>query len=566
MKQLIVLLTSLMLLAGCERFNKTTHLEKIQQAGVLRVGTLFGPVTFNYQGDQAAGFDYELAKQFAEYLGVELDMAPAYSLNELFPELDSGNLDFVASGLTLTKARAEKYRSAPPYYQATQTLVYRKGDFRPRSLDKVNNKILVVKDSNHEELLKSLKAQYPNLTWETTVDDDHEELLRKVADKEVSFAIVNNTTLARNQRYYPILAEALKLDNEQPVAWLLRKNRDDSLYSALIEFLGQKHKDGTIAKLDEKYFGHVQKFDFVDTRSFLKSAEKRLPKYQGYFEKYASEDWDWLLLASISYQESHWKPDARSPTGVRGMMMLTQPTAKSVGVKNRLDPEQSIQGGAKYLVKLMKRIPDSINDGEKKWFALASYNLGFGHVMDARRLTRLRGGDPDHWADVKETLPLLQRSKWYKKTRYGYARGGEAKHYVNNIRQYQESLTWLVSKQKEKEDLAQLARLSKENSQPNSPAENPGTEETARKTEVIPPSQAVAKAEVKPAKKSEPVAKIQAKPAKKPEPVTEAAAHGDTDTKSDQSNTRVQGEEMQGENPEENAAGQGQHYDLIRNG
>ncbi len=122
------------------------------------------------------------------------------------------------------------------------------------------------------------------------------------------------------------------------------------------------------------------------------------------------------------------------------MMMLTLPTARSVDVTNRLNPEQSVRGGVEYLRRMMERIPDSIPDHEKIWFALASYNVGYGHMMDARRLTKLQGGSPDAWADVKDRLPQLRQKKYFTQTRYGYARGDEALSYVENIRRYYQSI------------------------------------------------------------------------------------------------------------------------------
>ncbi|GAL36142.1 transglycosylase Slt family [Vibrio maritimus] len=187
-------------------------------------------------------------------------------------------------------------------------------------------------------------------------------------------------------------------------------------------------------------------FDYVDTRAFIRALDNKLPKWSPLFKKY-SKEFDWRLIAALAYQESHWNPIAKSPTGVRGMMMLTLPTAKSVNVTNRLDPEQSVRGGVEYLRRIVDRVPDSITEHEKIWFALASYNVGFGHMMDARRLTKRQGGDPDAWADVKDRLPLLRQKKFYSQTRYGYARGDEARNYVENIRRYYQSIIGHVDKQ-----------------------------------------------------------------------------------------------------------------------
>ena len=199
----------------------------------------------------------------------------------------------------------------------------------------------------------------------------------------------------------------------------------------------------------------------MDTRLFIKAIEEVLPKYKSWFEEY-SGDLDWRLIAAQSYQESHWNPRAKSPTGVRGIMMLTQPTAKQMGVKSRLDAESNIRGGAKYINLLMQRIPKRINESERPWFALAAYNIGWGHVQDARRLTEKFGGDPDKWVDVKQHLPKLRQKKYYKTTRYGFARGDEAVTYVSNIRRYYDTLNWIEDQAIQKELIEKNIEQQKE--------------------------------------------------------------------------------------------------------
>ena len=191
-------------------------------------------------------------------------------------------------------------------------------------------------------------------------------------------------------------------------------------------------------------FDYVKKFDYVGTKHFLDATDKKLNQYLDYFKDAGlNHNLDWRLLAALSYQESHWNPRAKSPTGVRGMMMLTLPTAKQMKVTNRLSAEQSIVGGAKYLKKILARVPDTINNPDRTWFALAAYNVGWGHVQDARKITELEGDNPNKWVDVKKRLPLLRQKKYYKFTRYGYARGDEAVAYVTNIRRYYETLSYL---------------------------------------------------------------------------------------------------------------------------
>jgi len=436
----VILIVSLLI--ACKPVEYVSDLESIQLRQSLVMGTINSSLTYSYDGEKYSGLDYEFGKKFATYLKLDFTVKEFDNLDDLFLALDNNKIDFAGAGLTLTPNRAEKYRSSPPYYHLTQTLVYRKGTFRPKTLAEVNAPIYVLKNSSHQETIQALQIELPTLEVIVLDNEDQESLLQKIAEKEIKFAIVDSTTLAQTQRYYPLLAEAFSIKEKQPVAWLLRKVKDDSLYSAMIEFVGKQYNSGMITKIEEKYFGHINEFDYVDTRAFLERINNRLPKYEALFKKYSTDELPWLLLASISYQESHWNPNARSPTGVRGMMMLTLDTAKFVGIKNRRNAEQSIQGGAKYLSQLIKRLPESIPKDEKIWFALASYNIGLGHLLDVRRLTKMQGGNPDSWAEVKENLPLLHQRKWYTKTRYGYARGREAKHYVDNIRQYLKTITW----------------------------------------------------------------------------------------------------------------------------
>ncbi|WP_037027778.1 membrane-bound lytic murein transglycosylase MltF [Psychromonas aquimarina] len=453
---------ALLLVSACNPFSHTSSLERIQMRGDIIMGTINSSLTYSYDGSVYSGFDYELGKQFASYLNVNFRIKEYNTLKELFDALDNNKIDFVGSGLTLTPKRSQKYRSSPPYYHVSQKVVYHKGTYRPRKIMDVNAPISVLKDSSHEETLDSIIGEVPELDIQILENEDQETLLRKVADKEITFAIVDSSTLAQKQRYYPVLAEAFTISDKLPVAWLIKRDQDDSVYSAIIEFIGGKYQDQSIAKLEEKYFGHVQHFDFVDTRTFLKRINKKLPKYENLFKNNATPEVNWLLLAAVSYQESHWNPNAKSPTGVRGMMMLTLDTADYVGIENRLDPEQSIKGGAKYLSQLIKRLPDSIPDDEKVWFALASYNIGYGHLMDARRITAMKKQNPDAWSDVKDNLPLLHQKQWYKKTRYGYARGQEAQTYVNNIRQYLKTLTWSAAEKEKAEAAAKAIQDAKD--------------------------------------------------------------------------------------------------------
>lgn len=441
----------LLLLAGCDdNAPLATQAEHIIERGTLRVGTLYHPLHYYLEHEQPAGLEYELAQQFADSLDLTLEMIPVYNLDALFTLLDKGEVDLLAAGLTHTPQRRQAYRFGPSYYKVTNALVYRNGQPQPKDVSQLTGTLQVVAGSSQAEQVQTLQSQLPELVWEAQRDTDAEELLRLVAEKQADYTLVPDVLLARTQRFYPDIKAAFKLGERQPVAWALNNSDDDSLLAALLDFFAEQHDSDNLARLHEKYFGHIQHFDYVDTHVFLRRIHDILPRYQPIFERYAAE-LDWRLLAAISYQESHWDPLAESYTGVRGMMMLTEDTAQQVGIKDRLDAEQSIKGGAKYLTSLMSRLPESIPDSERVWFALAAYNIGLGHVLDVRRLTKWRQQNPDSWADVKENLPLLHQPSWYKRTRYGYARGREALQFVNNIRQYYHSLQWQTNSLPEQE-------------------------------------------------------------------------------------------------------------------
>ena len=180
-------------------------------------------------------------------------------------------------------------------------------------------------------------------------------------------------------------------------------------------------------------------FDYADASIYLNAVKNILPKYRALFEKHKGE-LEWPMLAAIAYQESRWDPHATSSTGVRGMMMLTRDTADRMRVIDRTSAEQSIRGGAEYLNMLIRQIPETVPSEDRIWYGLAAYNMGLGHLLDVRRLTKQLGGDPDNWLDVKKNLPLLAEKRHYANLKYGYARGFEAFSYVENIRKYHSSL------------------------------------------------------------------------------------------------------------------------------
>jgi membrane-bound lytic murein transglycosylase F len=291
--------------------------------------------------------------------------------------------------------------------------------------------------------LAELKTLLPKLEYEESDAVEAVDLLRMVDEGQLALTVVDSNELAINQVYFPQIRVAFDLGDASTLNWAVAAGEDRSLLDRIDAFLKRVEKEGFLQRLSERYYGHLEVLGFVGANTFAKHLQQRLPRYEQQFRLAADEyRIDWRLLAAIGYQESHWKPNAVSKTGVRGLMMLTQNTAKAMGVSNRLDPTQSIQGAAKYFAHVYHGLPDSIVEPDRTWFALAAYNVGGGHLEDARKLTQGAGLDPNKWLDVKKILPRLAQKKWYTKTRYGYARGGEPVHYVANIRRYYDILTW----------------------------------------------------------------------------------------------------------------------------
>ena len=431
-------------LVSCDK--PKTLLEQIQHDGVLLVATRNSPTTYFEGPDGATGFEYDLVSQFAKELNVKVKIITPSNLADILSLVSQDQVHFAAAGLTVTEARKDWVRFGPPYQTITQQLVYRMGtgNRKPRKInDLVGKHIEVVADSSHVEQLEELQASQPKLEWVENPELDSDELLNLVWEQVIDYSIADSNEVKLNKRFYPELNAAFDISKPQELAWAFPIGDDDSLYKAASAFINKMKSSGELSILLDRYYGHIERFNFAGTRTYIRHIHKRLPKYMDFFEKAAEKNQlDWRLLAAIGYQESHWDPDARSPTGVRGIMMLTMPTAEYLGIENRTDPEQSIQGGAIYIKKLIARIPKQIEEPDRTWFALAAYNVGLGHLEDARIITQKRGGNPNAWRDVKENLPLLSRRKWYKQTKHGYARGREPVRYVEYIRSYYDLLVW----------------------------------------------------------------------------------------------------------------------------
>ncbi|MFO8155045.1 MAG: membrane-bound lytic murein transglycosylase MltF [Pseudomonadota bacterium] len=431
-------------LTGCGGEAEPDALERIQAEGELVVATRNASTTY-YEGPLGpVGPEYSMARRFADRLGVDLRLEIHSSPDRILDAINNDEVHLAAAALTATERRRDRVDFAPPY-QYTATLVVHamgNGTHPETTADLTDGTIGVVAGSSHVETLNDLKAnQHPELQWEERRDVEVEDMLVAVRDGEIDYTLVDANEFQLARRFFPNLRATLDLTGPQPLAWALPQDSDGSLATAVNEFFEDLKTNGILAQILDHHYTHLQEFDYVGTRAFMRHMEERLPRYEEHFIRGGrSNDLDWRLLAAIGYQESHWNAGAISPTGVRGIMMLTQPTAQFVGISRRTDPVQSIRGGSAYLRNLKDRLPESIENPDRTWMALAAYNIGLGHLRDARELTEQQGGNPDLWVDVRDVLPLLRQRAWHSQTRHGYARGDEAVNYVKNIRTYYDIL------------------------------------------------------------------------------------------------------------------------------
>jgi membrane-bound lytic murein transglycosylase F len=439
-------------------------LNRIQEKGEIHVVTRRSPTTFYEDDDEKAGLEYELAQHFADELGVKLKISVVNEPDSVFSTVINQNVDFAAAGLPISNKYQNSLRFSSSYQITTQQVVYHTAGKKPPENIvefKENHILSVVAGSHHVEYLKQSKEKNTRLIWREISNITPADLLEEVFEQKFNYAIVDSNEVAQMRQFYPELEVAFELPERQVLAWAFPRTKDESLYISAIEFLNRIKKSGKLSRLIEHYYGHIdaENFNHFDVRTFHKHIETRLPKYKAYFQEAAEKyGLDWRFLAAMSYQESKWNPEAVSFTGVRGLMMLTELAATDMGIIDRKDPIQSIDGGTRYFLAIKERIPKEVQELDRTWLALAAYNVGFGHLTDARKLTRQLGGNPNHWVDLKKTLPLLTQHYWYRQTQHGQARGYEPVYFVKNIRRFYDILIHLDERKEENEGIKFINR------------------------------------------------------------------------------------------------------------
>ncbi len=413
-----------------------TTIERIRETGKLRMITDTAHNTYYFYQGTPTGFEYDLASEFASYLNVELDVvAPGW--NNMFGYLKDGKGDFIAAGLAITKDRLKQTSFSIPYLTIQQRIVHHYLNFGPKDIADMEYRTFHVRrGTSYHSRLKELKNSGINFRYVLHDNIPTEELIAMVNEREIKFTIADSNIALLNRRYFPDIHIGIPIQHKESVAWAVRRG-DKEMLQEVNRFLLHANESGILKNLTDKYYENIRDFDAYELKKFHERIKTRLPKYKDLImEESAKYGFDWRLVAAVVYQESQFNPNAKSFTNVRGLMQITHTTAREMGISNRMNPKQSIRAGIKYLDRMHDRFEAIEDPYQRLLFALASYNIGYGHVTDAMALAREKGWDPNTWQALKATLPLLSKAKVYKKTKHGYARGWEPIHYVERILTY----------------------------------------------------------------------------------------------------------------------------------
>lgn len=435
------LLTGLAALAACTQ--APTGLQDVQRRGQLRVVTLNEPTTYYLGAHGAQGQSYRLAHAFADSLGVQLVILPARDAQAMRDILADGGADIAAAQITAGTEWKRAGLATDVYDEVPQLVIQRRGSTRPPNISGLSNaRIAVRADSPQLTLLREIRGNgAPYLAW-TALPPEQADPLDWVKTGDADYAIIDSNEFNFARHLYPELMIAFQLPDPRPVQWVTRLDGLD-LRDAVNRFFQEARRSGLLARILRDASAEAQDFEYLEARRFQQDIGTLLPRLRPWFEEAAQNTGlDWRLLAAVGYQESRWQPDAVSANGAQGIMMLTADTAAAVGVKSRVEPRQSIAGGATYLAQVLRMVPERIPEPDRTWLGLAAYNVGFGHLEDARVLAQMQGRNPDHWDDVRQFLPLLAQQQWHARVKRGYARGWEPVKFVEQVRGFLAVLEW----------------------------------------------------------------------------------------------------------------------------
>lgn len=410
--------------------------------GELRVATRADAISYREDDDgNVSGFEHDLLLKLGEELGVPVRFVVYRDAVRAINAVLNGEAHLAAAGL----ARNERFplNWSAPLREVDFVLVGRSDSPEiERESDLANRTISVRRGTLAAEKIERIRKRVPSLTAHYTARSGDQRLLTQLAGGELDLVATDRVHFALAAQIFPQLSLVYDLPVKSHIAWASPLEEDGGLSAGIAAFLDGAQSSGLLARLADRYFGHVRRLKEQDATTFLARVQDRLPRFLRHFkDAEAATGIDWRYLAALAYQESHWDPAAVSRTGVRGMMMLTAETADRLDVTDRLDARQSILGGARYMLMLQEQLPDDIPEPDRLWMATAAYNLGMGHFNGARAIARRLGKDDTSWWDIKSVLPLMSRPEYAARLKAGPARGGEALIMTENIRNYYDILS-----------------------------------------------------------------------------------------------------------------------------
>ena len=401
-----------------------------------------GATRFEAANGEPAGMQNDLVDLFAMQYGYKVDYVTRDNVSELLTTLRHGQAHLLAADLIPARDNLHDLTFGAGYFPVQQVVICNTDGIHPDAIsDLPGLRVATVAGSWHDDALRAARLRVPALQWQDVTGGWGEGLLAQVARGDLDAAVVDSATFDRMHHLYANLEVAFELPPAGNLSWIMPQAGSQNLRQQVNAFFAQIQRDGRLKQIIDRYYGYANRLEDQDVGGILQRMHDVLPKYRKvFYEAQQATGIDWRLLAAISYQESHWDPQATSPTGVRGMMMMTVETADKMGVDDRLDPRQSVLGGARYLQELIDQLGNNVDYADRVWMALAAYNQGQAHLDDARNLALNRHLNPRLWCDVKRTLPQLAVPGRHAGVRHGYCRGGEAVAFVESVRTYYDIL------------------------------------------------------------------------------------------------------------------------------
>ncbi|MEZ5070508.1 MAG: transporter substrate-binding domain-containing protein [Bacteroidales bacterium] len=457
-----VLLFFALLLCGCQpggesRFRdveelkpeKVVNLERIRARGVLRVVTEYNSISYFIYRGQPLGYQYDMLHELANHLNLKLEVNVSNDLEKNFRDLEEGHIDLIAMNLTVTADRKARVDFCDPILQTRQILVQKKPErweqMNPiqvesalvrEQLDLAGKTVYVQTGSVYASRLASLSDEIGGGIRIEQVDMESEQLVQRVATGEIPFTVCDENVGLVNQTYFPQLDVETAISFTQNVAWAVNRN-SDSLKQEINLWLEDFQRTSTYAQVYNRYFKNRHTYRSIHSEDYTLGSG-RISPYDNILQSESEAiGWDWRLLASMIYQESRFNPGATSWAGAYGLMQMMPGTAQNYGISEDSTPGAQIHAGVKFIKWLDDRFVSEIPDPEERIkFVLASYNIGYGHIQDARRLAERNGDDPNLWFDHVESWLLKKADPDYYSlpvVKYGYARGIETYNYVREV-------------------------------------------------------------------------------------------------------------------------------------